>query len=178
MKYQDIRRYLRPYSMYASRATTMNHAFASSIAPCDEFDDLRVRSAITALGQDPDSGLRCAYCGAEAETWDHVRATVREKKFSGHGHRIGNLLPCCKTCNSRKGNKDWRAFLHAMPADTQRSEREARIDYYIATYSQPDPIPEHLPEYRELQDLLRQVLALLKRADELASIVRSKPGGA
>jgi hypothetical protein len=164
--------------MVASRTTTINHAFAASIAPCDTFDDQRMRKAIVALGQDPDSALRCAYCGGEAETWDHIHATVRDKKFSGHGHRIGNLLPCCKTCNSKKGNKDWRTFLRTLRNDARRNEREACIDAYLKSYCTPDAIPEHLPEYKELQDLHRQVLELLKRADELASIVRGKSGAA
>jgi hypothetical protein len=176
MRYQDIRRYLKPYSIVVSRTTTINHAFAASIAPCDTFDDQRMRKAIVALGQDPDSPLRCAYCDGEAKTWDHIHATVRDKKFSGHGHRIGNLLPCCKTCNSKKGNKDWRTFLHALCNDAPRNEREARIDAYLKSYCTQDAIPEHLPEYKELQDLHRQVLELFKRADELASIVRAKSG--
>ena len=115
MRYKDIRRYLKPYSMVASRATTINHAFAACIAPCDKYDEEVMRKAIIALGQDPDSDLLCVYCGDEAETWDHIHATVREKKFSGHGHRIGNLLPCCKTCNSKKGNKPKLGDHHRFP---------------------------------------------------------------
>jgi hypothetical protein len=119
--------------------------------------------------------LVCAYCGSDAETWDHVHATVRDKKFSGYGHRLGNLLPCCKLCNSKKGNKDWRAFLAGVSAsDTERKEREDRIDAYLYRYSANDVIPDHLPEYRELQDIRQQVLTLLGEADRLANIVRSK----
>lgn len=176
MRYRDIRRYLKPYSIVTSRTTTINHAFAASIATCDDFEDQRMRDAIAALGQDPDVDLRCAYCGGEAETWDHVHATVRDKKFSGHGHRIGNLLPCCKTCNSKKGNKDWRTFLHTLRNDAGRKVRESHIEAYLKSYCKPDAIPEHLAEYKELQDLRHQVLELFKRADELAKIVRSKSG--
>lgn len=174
MRFQDIRRYLKPYSMVASRSTTINHAFAASIAPSDTFDEAKVRAAIIALDQDPDADLICVYCGAEAETWDHVHATVKDKAFSGHRHRLGNLLPCCKPCNSKKGNKDWRTFLSTRPADAARMERERRIHSYLTAYEVKDAIPKHLPEYQELQELRLQVLELFAKADKLAAIVRSK----
>jgi hypothetical protein len=175
MRYKDIRRFLKPYSMVASRTTTISHAFAASIAPCDTFDDQRVRTALTKLGQDPDGELECAYCGARAETWDHVHATVQDKKFSGYGHRLGNLLPCCKPCNSRKGNKHWLTFLRTLPIpESLRAERESHIAAYLMEYSVKDLVPEHLAEYEQLQELRRQVLQLFREADELASVVRKK----
>jgi 5-methylcytosine-specific restriction endonuclease McrA len=175
MRYKDIRRFLKPYSMVASRTTTISHAFAASIAPCDTFDDQRVRMALTVLGQDPDGELECAYCGARAETWDHVHATVQHKKFSGYGHRLGNLLPCCKPCNSRKGNKNWLVFLRTLPiTEALRAERERRIATYLTEYGVKDVVPEQLPEYEQLQELRRQVLQLFREADELAIVVRRK----
>jgi hypothetical protein len=178
MRYKDIRRYLKPYSMVASRTTTISHAFAASIAPCDPFDDQRVREALRVLGQDPDGELQCAYCGARAETWDHVHATVQKKKFSGYGHRLGNLLPCCKPCNSRKGNKNWLVFLETLPATAAlRAERVGRITTYLTKYGARDSVPEHLPEYEQLQELRRQVLQLLREADDLATVVRRKSEG-
>lgn len=161
--------------MVASRTTTISHAFAASIAPCDPFNDDRVRTALKVLGQDPDDDLECAYCGARAETWDHVHATVQDKKFSGYGHRLGNLLPCCKPCNSKKGNKNWLMFLRTLPmAEALRVERERRIAAYLAEYGARDLVPEHLPEYDRLQELRGQVLQLFREADDLAAIVRRK----
>lgn len=179
MRFTDIRRYLKPYSIVANRSTTINHAFAASIAPSDTFDPCEVRKAVRALGQDPDADLACVYCGGEAETWDHVHATVKDKIFSGHGHghRLGNLLPCCKRCNSKKGNKDWRVYLAGLNSNSAaRRKRERLIDSYLKKYGGKDAIPEHLPEYRKLQELRRQVLELFTEADKLASIVRSKAG--
>lgn len=48
---------------------------------------------------------RCAYCGRrETLTRDHVVPL-------GEGpHDISNIVPACKTCNSRKGVKRWRPF--------------------------------------------------------------------
>ena len=174
MRFADIRRYLKPYSMVANRSTTINHAFAASIAPSDTYDEVRIRQALVLLGQNPDADLFCVYCGAKAETWDHVHATVKDKVFSGHGHRIGNLLPCCKPCNSQKGNKNWRTFLVGLSRAPDRIHRAQRIEAYLAAYSVRDAVAVHLPEYQELQGLRQQVLALLAKADKLAGMVRAK----
>lgn len=111
MKYASIAAHLRPYLMLARRRTTINHAFASAIAPNDTYADDVVRKAIVGLGRDPDADLRCVYCDDLAETWDHVLATVKDSQFSGYGHTIGNLVPCCKPRNSMKGSKAWDSYL-------------------------------------------------------------------
>lgn len=49
---------------------------------------------------------RCFYCSAPADTFDHVVPLVR-----GGRHTIGNLLPACRSCNSRKRHRmlvEWR----------------------------------------------------------------------
>ena len=175
MRYTSIRSHLTVYSLVAKRTTTINHAFAAAVAPHDEFDDKRVREALAVLGQDADAELLCAYCGEKANTWDHVHATVHETEFSGYGHRLGNLLPCCKPCNSSKGNQDWRAYLRRLEMPEQvRMERERRIDAYLKKYEVIDKLAEHLPEYGELMDLRRQVREIFSKADELAKVIRSK----
>jgi hypothetical protein len=175
MKCSDIRRHLKPYSILANRTTTVNHAFAAAIAPCDFYDAQKTCDAICLLGQDPDRDLRCVYCGQWAETWDHVRATVLDKKFSGFGHRLGNLLPCCKPCNSKKGNRSWSDYLNALGLDpAELVRRKESIDAYIAEYPCLDSIPEHLAEYRRLQELRGQVLALFAEADHVAKELRLK----
>jgi len=175
MHYSSIKQHLKPYGIVARRRTTINHAFAASVAPHDDFDDKRVREALIMLGQDPDAPIMCAYCGAEAETWDHVHATVLKTRFSGHGHRLGNLLPCCKPCNSRKGNKDWRAFLKQMTMPKAlRAEREDRIGRYLEELGVVDEIPEQTPEYEELLRLRLEVLHIFERADALAEAIRER----
>ncbi len=49
-------------------------------------------------------GYRCAYCGTGtvALTQDHVIPLAK----GGH-HTATNIVPACKTCNSRKGANDW-----------------------------------------------------------------------
>ena len=174
MRFSDIRRYLKPYSMVAARTTTINHAFAAAIAPSDPYDALRIREAIKHLGQDPDADLLCVYCGSPAETWDHVHATVKDKAFSGYGHRIGNLLPCCKPCNSKKGNKAWQIYLAGLPATRERDDRESKIKAYLEAYSVRDSVATHLPEYQQLQELRQKVLSLLAEADSVSRAIREK----
>jgi len=153
----------------------MNHAFAAAIAPCDEFDADAVKRAIRVLGQDPEEELRCVYCDAPAETWDHVLATVRDSVFSGAGHRIGNLLPCCKPCNSKKGNRAWDDFITAREeASPARDARIARIRQYLEEFFVVDSIPNALPEYARLIEIKEKVLCLMKEADDVATEIRKK----
>jgi 5-methylcytosine-specific restriction endonuclease McrA len=176
MRYTDIKRHLKPYGIVASRKTTINGAFAAAIAPCDSFEDSRVREAISALNQNPDTELLCVYCGASAETWDHVFAIVKDSKFSGYGHRLGNLLPCCKPCNSKKGNKDWRQFLLSLPSQSSddQAKRSAVIEAYLKKYIVHDPLPERDTEYLELEKLKTEIIKLMSQADDLAQKIRGK----
>ncbi len=175
MQFRDIYRHLKPYSIVANRTTTINHAFAACIASADTFDLERIRAAIVSLKQDPEKDLLCAYCGLEAETWDHVHATVKKSEFSGHGNKLGNLLPCCKQCNSRKGNKHWRSFLEGMKLpENVRIERLTIISSYLEEYDAEEIVPRHLPEYQELQKLKSEVLVIFEKADILAKVIRSK----
>ena len=170
MHYSSVRSHLRPYVIVTRRKTTINHAFAAAVAPSDKYSAEAVREAMVALGQDPEN-LLCAYCDASAQTWDHVFATVKDSGFSGHGHRLGNLLPCCKPCNSAKGNKDWRRFLAQLSAPDQ-SERAARIESYLSKYALADQLPQHSLEYQRLIEIKAQVLELLAEADQLAKAIR------
>lgn len=175
MQFRDICRHLKPYSIVANRTTTINHAFASCISASDTFDLEKVRAAIVALKQDPDKDLVCGYCGLAAGTWDHVHATVKKGEFSGYGNKLGNLLPCCKSCNSRKGNKHWLSYLEGMELpDTLQVERSTIISSYLKIYGAEDSVPRHLPEYKELQQLKSEVLAIFLKADILAKVIRNK----
>jgi len=175
MRYSTVRNHLKPYAIVSRRKTTINHAFAAAIAPSDAYEEQHVRKAIAVLGQDPDQDLLCAYCGALAQTWDHVFATVKDSHFSGHGHRLGNLLPCCKRCNSAKGNKEWRRFLAelGLPA-VMHQAAEGSIDTYLSTFSLQDSVPESSPEYERFQQIRGEVLELFAEADQLATRIREQ----
>jgi 5-methylcytosine-specific restriction endonuclease McrA len=178
MRLKSIVSHLRPYRMLASRRTTINHMFAAAVAPHDRYDEGRVGEAMALLGNDPDGDLACAYCGAAAETWDHVFATVKDSRFSGHGHRLGNLLPCCKPCNSRKGNKLWRVHLATLPlSEPERERRAGVIDRYLQAFGQVDDVADQTDEHRQLEALRMQILALIAEGDEIAARLRARTGG-
>jgi 5-methylcytosine-specific restriction endonuclease McrA len=180
MRRQSIRRHLEPYSIYRRRRTTVNHAFASAIAPADAYDDDRIREALELLGQDPDQPLRCVYCGASAETWDHVYALVRGARFSGYGHTLGNLLPCCRSCNSKKGSKSWREYLETISQHAEMRSRtlgllEVFFEHFPAETLSHEQIEELCPQaMRELASIRTQILALMLAADTVAEQIQSE----
>jgi hypothetical protein len=166
---------MTPYSIYGRRKTTMNHAFAAAIAPCDQYDPERVMEDIKLLGQDPTNDLSCVYCDSPAETWDHVFATVKASIFSGAGHRLGNLLPCCKPCNSRKGNRSWDAFILSREVDSpERTARITRISRFIEVFFFKDEVPTSSPEYLRLVEIRNQVFDLMREADKIALTIRGQ----
>jgi len=182
MKRESLKSHLRAYSIVGRRKTTINHAFASAIAPHDDYDDELVVEALVALGQDPESDLYCGYCDKNpAETWDHVFGLVKGQQFSGFGHTIGNLLPCCKQCNSSKGNKNWREFVSFRIKDeSQRTEKINQLERYFSRYLNDcylaqDKIEELCPdEMRQLKEAHDKIIALMEHSDKIAVILREK----
>ena len=175
MKKTDIKRHLKPYSIFKSRETTINHAFASAISISDKYDEKKLNNALLILQENVDDDLLCAYCGKPAETWDHIKALVENKEFSGYGHILNNLIPCCKQCNSKKGKKDWKEFLEKEHLD--KPDRIKRIQKYIAQDNK-DLInilnTDCKAEMKELNEIKIQVLELLKLGDKQAIIIRNK----
>ena len=178
MNIYSIRSHLKSYGIYQKRKTTISHAFASALSIPDEFEINLVSNAISLLGQNPNNDLLCAYCGNEAKTWDHINAIVLNGEFSGNGHQINNLIPCCKTCNSQKGNKNWEIFLREnkqlTPIDLEN--RIQRIKNYIGDNNVN--LLEIINEYcsqllQDFQIKKEEVLNLLQEADEIAAQIRN-----
>ena len=177
MKAVTIKKYLKP-STVMGRKSTFANAFASALAPHDEYVPAVVEEAMLDLGQDPDGELQCVYCGAEAATWDHVFNRVVKGDFSGYGHQIRNLVPCCRTCNERKGQKPWRDFLETRdPPD--KEERIRLMEQFLAkkdaqpvdTAAMSQLAGDELGRFLEIRS---QVFDLLAEADRLAAIIREK----
>lgn len=174
MRIKSIASHLRPYVMLARRRTTINHAFAAAVAPSDVYDESAVANAMRVLDLNPRADLLCAYCGAPAETWDHVFATVKDSRFSGHGHRLGNLLPCCKPCNSKKGNKAWQVHLSSLTLhEDEKERRSALISAYLSQYATNDGESSDTADHRRLNEIRLEVLALLAEGDRVAAKIRA-----
>ena len=176
MKIKSIKHHLQPYSIMGKRETTINHAFASAIAPNDSYDEKIIKEAVKTLEQNPDEDLLCAYCGDLAETWDHVFGLVKNSKFSGYGHTIGNLLPCCKKCNSEKGNKNWEDFIKTKTSDINRYN--ILLQYfkkYLPNTIDYNNIKRFCSyEINELEIIKSKIFELMKEADNIAIKVRKK----
>lgn len=180
MKISSIKSHLRPYNMVAKRKTTINHAFASAIAPNDDYDERRVFEAMQSLGMHTED-LKCVYCKNAAETWDHIVGTVQGGVFSGFGHVLGNLVPCCKQCNSRKGNKLFEDFVRddVGLSGARAIELIDRIRAHQLRCGCPgvsyDDIRRACPhEVRRLEEIKEQIIELMTEADRLAETVKSQ----
>lgn len=67
----------------------------------------------------------CVYCGAKAELQiDHA---IPINKSALGEHRLGNIVPSCKTCNSKKHSKDFKKFLEG----DQCADAIARITKFM-----------------------------------------------
>ena len=175
MKRKSISKYLRPQRL-SNRRSTFSNAFASALAHFDRFDDTEVVAALADLGQDPNADLECVYCGLAAATWDHVFPRVIAGEFSGHGHAIRNLVPCCRRCNEMKGKMDWRKWIEQI-APPDMAERIVRIERFLGAGTGSETVldmtrtaaPEQLARYLAIRD---QIFVLLKEADDLADTIR------
>ncbi len=173
----SIKNYLRP-STVMGRKSTFSSAFASALAPHDAYVPAAVSEAIRDLGQDPDAELDCVYCGAKAATWDHVFGRVVKGDFSGHGHRIRNLVPCCRTCNESKGKKPWREFLETRNSP-DKNARISRMERFLGNTDAQVIDTEGMrhkaaEELRRFLEIRSQVFDLMAEADRLAAIIRQK----
>lgn len=180
MRSSSIKKYLRP-STIMGRKSTFSNAFASALAPHDTYSPTEVAAAMSDLGQDPEGDLRCVYCGEPAATWDHVFNRVVKGDFSGHGHRIRNLVPCCRSCNESKGQKPWRDYLEALdPAD--KEIRVARMEAFLGTVDAQPVGTEAMrhkagEEFERFLQIRAEIFDLMAEADRLAAIIRQKVGG-
>ncbi len=122
----------------------------------------------------------CVYCGEPAETWDHVFGLVKNLKYSGYGHVIGNLLPCCKKCNSAKGNKNWLDFLtKKIDDDSLRREKFKIIDNYLQEHLSNELSYSNIEkkchdEIANYEKIKLQIFDLMKKADIVAASIKNK----
>lgn len=164
---------MRSYSIADRRRTTINHAFASARAPVEPYDPARVEVAMRFLGQEDLNNLLCVYCGDEAQTWDHLHGLVRDKEPSGYGHTLSNLVPSCKDCNSKKGNRPWDEWLRK----TGREDRILLLTRYerrfrLVPADKGDFLGEE--EKTKLERLKREIITRMEQADDLIRRGRSR----
>ncbi|MXY55858.1 MAG: HNH endonuclease [Gammaproteobacteria bacterium] len=74
-------------------------------------------------------GQRCVYCGTGEElVMDHA---VPINRTSLGEHRLGNLVPSCRKCNSRKSDDGYREFLGDDSDRIEAIERHMEEEEYV-----------------------------------------------
>ena len=71
---------------------------------------------------------KCAYCGDRATHLDHLFPLVKDKKPTGYGTGLSNLVPCCPKCNQPKGNRDWEEFMNSDDCNHVDEDKDVRIN--------------------------------------------------
>ncbi len=169
MRLPKIKTYLSPYRIYGRGSTTVSYAFASAVAPVERYDPDLVGEALCLLGQDPAAELTCAYCDAPATSWDHLVGVVKDGRYSGFDHVLGNLVPCCGACNGRKGNKPWRSFVDSIPDPARRALVTERIERmvmrFLGTDGTPPPSPHSQQILAEVEAIRDEIHRLMHKAD-------------
>lgn len=172
MKKTSIKTHMNKYSIFSKRATTINHAFASAMALRDIYSDEKMDEVLADLGCVKDGKIICVYCDKnEALTWDHLNALVKRNsngKPSGFGHTYSNLVPCCKTCNSSKGNRHWELaidYIHKGNPD-MIAKRKSVITRFIQKYT---PSTHLVSEdiVTKLEVIKQKIFECMKEADRL-----------
>lgn len=160
----------------AGRGSTMNHAFASALALYDEFDEERINRALDLLGQSRSDDLRCAFCRErKAEDVDHLKGLVKNTKYTGNGHVIGNLIPSCKRCNGDKRQRPWREWVETLDPPIPQEWIDQIADY--AALAPPpvseDDLKELYPDLMEAYERLRNICKdTMKAADSIAKEIQ------
>ena len=119
---------------------------------------------------------KCAYCAKETErlTMEHL---VSFNRSSGGLHHPGNIVPCCKTCNSRRKENgmevDWRTHLadvierDCQSVATLRS-RQGQIETHVQEYKYPELTDDEVAAIKTIaQSLYESVSAEVHRGTDL-----------
>lgn len=180
MRKQSIKSHLKEYSILSKRLTTINHAFASAIAPNDHYDEEKVDKAIKMLRQKPSGNLLCFYCDEPAETWDHIYGLVKDYKYYGYGHVVGNLLPSCKKCNSEKGNLNWEIFINKKVSNPNARKRKISIlkeylrNFLPKRYGHKEIVSICCTEMKRYEKIKQDIIEKMGKADLVARRIRNK----
>ena len=91
------------------------------------------------------TGGRCWYCGVQTNPWrdfcvDHFLA-----KAAGGADTLDNLVPCCRTCNMRKGPRGIEALRRRLAGDGTPAFTPAQLEYL---YQQGITVPNTMPAFQ------------------------------
>lgn len=107
-----------------SRTSTIAKSLATSIIPRIEPTQDEINRVKAFFPVDGELKLKCAYCSDPATEWDHFHPLIKDKKPSGYVTEIFNLVPCCRNCNSSKGNREWRDWMENSNSEKSPQRRK------------------------------------------------------
>jgi hypothetical protein len=110
-----------------SRTSSVTNGFVQAIVPSTEPTDAQIEEALSHLGMTRET-IECAYCGARATDWDHLRPLVKGKRPTGFCNEIRNIVPSCGPCNQSKGGQDWRTWLSGDAKGAPRARGIADVE--------------------------------------------------
>ena len=97
-----------------ARSSTISNAFIQTLTPWITEKEEKGVEVYTKYCEENNgcnfNMSRCFYCGAPASSSDHIVPLVSERRPTGAITEIYNLVPCCSTCNSSKGNKTFEEW--------------------------------------------------------------------
>jgi hypothetical protein len=164
------------------RASSITNAFINAIIPVIVPTEAEELEALKVLRIDP-ADIRCVYCGDKSTEWDHLNPIISNQEPTGYITEIANLVPSCGKCNQSKGKSHWRTWMMGNARLSPKSRgirnlktRVKRLEAY-EKWRQPRQIDFAEVVGRKLWNRHRQnwreVLALLRHSQELASEIRT-----
>ena len=164
------------------RSSSITNAFINAIIPIVEPTEEEELEALRILGMQPDD-IRCSYCGDKSTEWDHLRPIISNQEPTGYITEIANLVPACGKCNQSKGKSHWRTWMESNARLSPKTRgvsdlaaRITRLEVY-EKWRKPKRIDFAAVVGSEIwtrhRKNWRDVLALLKTSQELASEIRA-----
>lgn len=102
--------------------------------------------------------LTCMYCGEKATGLDHLHPLIKDKTPTGYFTEPANLVPCCSTCNQKKGNDEWDVFMKRLNEGCEKNDKTKRLKAFV---SQMPATKLNLPT--ELKDKYKDLYILIEK---------------
>ncbi|HYF80521.1 MAG TPA: hypothetical protein VD973_25720 [Symbiobacteriaceae bacterium] len=163
------------------RRSSITYAIAASASPYAVPTEAEFNEMLQILGMDRDH-LRCVFCNKPTKRLGHLNALVEDRQPTGWGTTIGNLVPVCSTCGSRRGNQPWAEWLQQQATDKtwpghanviETTKRltllEQRFPDQRLVWSQKIP-PDLAQEFRDLQ---AEVIESLDRLHKIGTKIKA-----
>lgn len=121
-------------------------------------------------------GKKCTYCGISSQDV-YLQPDFLWPQSKGGIHEIGNVVPACPTCNSKRGSKDWIEFMRTSDTVITKStkseieEQIKKITAFMKKYNM-EKVPNIEDYLSESQIALRESLDLL--LDAITQGIRAK----